>query len=202
MGSEMCIRDRMALDLVLYVAIRALLALMEWFAFGTRRRGIILSNCKSYEEWRHRAETLDRAEGRDVWRSEPSATEYDWRHIDMLTKQLALARIAGDTEAMMRVLHHALKPNVGGIHEEALYRKARAGTKVLLEDFIRELGHSVQALADFSVGSSDEAWRAHAFLTSQRAFWGRGALVSPWHRRESASSHGPHPSRERPCCRC
>jgi len=146
------ISSLMALDLVLYLLVRLVLCGMEWVV-GMRRRGHVLRRSASYEEWRGHAATLDRAEGRELWRQEPKAQEYDWRHCLTLTKQMAAARSAGDAEGLMSVLHHALKPNVGGIHEEALYRKARCGTKLILEEFIAELGESVGALAALSANA-------------------------------------------------
>jgi hypothetical protein len=177
----------MAFDLLLYLGVRALLWFMEWCAFGMRWQRAVLWRTTTYAEWRKSAEAQDRAEGREAWRSAPKADEYDWRHIEQLTNGLASMRRAEDAAGLMRVLHHALKPNVGGIHEEALYRKARAGTKLLLEGFIQEVGDSVRALAEISAGAPDEALRTRAFLDAHIAYWGRAALVRP------------APSRQRTC---
>lgn len=167
-----------AIDVVLYVAVRIAIRLMAATAIRERRREASLEAATTYAEWLELATRADAEEGRDTWRDEMRSEYYDWRHVEASMHRLRAAREAGDATALMSLLLPLLKHNAFGELEYSLYTRARAGTKRLLEAYRDELCLSLRALAHkAAVGRPGTRAALREFSTAARASLGGVALV-------------------------
>ena len=161
-----------AVDLFLYVIVRLMIALCS------RRPDRALMEAESYEQWLAAANEADKREGRDEWRREPESDEFDYRQVQATTERLAKARETHDWTSLMSLCLLSLKNNAFGELDYTLYCRARAGTKLVLEEYRDELCRSLRALgaAELARGSLAHAARAE-FCLAARASFGGSALV-------------------------
>ena len=88
-----------------------------------------LSRAKSYEEWLELAQAHDEATGMDKWKLEPNSTKYDDANIQYRVDELRKLRANHDDVGLLFALNEGIHGNQGGIGNEALYEKAKFGTK-------------------------------------------------------------------------
>ena len=72
-----------SVELVMYMAIRFAIRLMEWLFANSKHRKMrkSMEESKSYEEWYNLAKNLDISQGRDNWQNnvnDDTAYRYSW----------------------------------------------------------------------------------------------------------------------------
>jgi len=72
-----------SVELVMYMAIRFTIRLMEWLFANSKHRKMrkSMEESKSYEEWYNLAKNLDISQGRDNWQNnvnDDTAYRYSW----------------------------------------------------------------------------------------------------------------------------
>lgn len=127
---------------VLYISVRAYVALLEYLFTWTgerRRLRAKLRASKTYEEWVENAIKLDKYLGLDKWSDNPKFSYYDFRTVQKTVKRLRTLRVAGDLPEMMVFLQSCLKKNFAGIENRQLYSHRYYGTKTLVEQYVAEV---------------------------------------------------------------
>ena len=135
-----------------------------------------LSEARTYNEWQETAQALDRLEGNDEWREDPTSPHYDYELVGDHLRSLKTLRQRGDIPALRDLLEESLHRNLGDLSNQALYEYAYAGTKRLIEDYLDEIAATLHWVCDTPIpGYPDEAK-----LTLARAafrVFGRSALI-------------------------
>jgi len=112
-----------------------------------------LRQAQRWEEYEAAANTLDHLLGNDEWRKKAEyqlpKNYYDYALIEKRTR--LLEEIIENGNVMM--IHEQLRTNIrrhlGGITKPKLYNKANAGTKLLIEDYIRVTCQAIRMYAAF-----------------------------------------------------
>ncbi len=134
----------------------------------------------SYGDWRRHAEELDRLEGHEAWKVDPSSTDYDVELVRARLEQLDEARRAGDVERMLFLVRTSLTRGLGDMGNARLYRRSHVGTKVLIERYINSALATLDAILAKSARASYKAMDTRSMLErmlSARQAFGRSAML-------------------------
>lgn len=135
-----------------------------------------LANAASYAEWLEAAQALDRLDGNDAWRREEVSDDYDYRLIGSRVKLLRRLRRQRDYDQLVFRLREELHGNLGNMANPALYQRARAGTKRLINDYLDEVTKALALLCDSDVQALPPSRKRRFFNRAARSF-GRSALL-------------------------
>lgn len=135
-----------------------------------------LANSVSYQEWQQAAAQLDKLEGKDKWREEPSSADYDNRLLASRVRLFRRLRRKKDFEQLIFRLREELHGNIGNMANPVLYQQARTGTKNLINEYLHEVTaclnlFSVSEIKDFP------PMRKRRFLKRSARSFGRSALL-------------------------
>lgn len=135
----------------------------------------------TYDDWRAAASELDRLEGNDAWKAEPSSPEYDVALVAARLQQLDDARISCDVGRMLFLVRTSLARGLGGMGDLRLYKHAHIGTKALIERYIESARATLAALLDASTRRGGGAGLEPRYVLEQllaaRQAFGRSALL-------------------------
>lgn len=73
------------------------------------------------------------------WRQNDESFLYDWKYIQRLTKLLRDLRLDNKFIKLMHVIRSHTVRNLGNILDSTLYLRAFSGTKLLIEEFQKEV---------------------------------------------------------------
>ncbi|TDG13465.1 DUF3336 domain-containing protein [Seongchinamella unica] len=143
-----------------------------------------LRSAASYQEWLDAAQAYDRYTGQDLWRKKDYSSQYDYVSIRIRLDRLRGLKARHDTRGMLFTLNEGIHGNMGGMGRAGLYSRARCGTKHLIEDYIDEIVHTLEYLAqEDSSGISPEEKldffrrASHCFGHSAFMMSGSGSLL-------------------------
>lgn len=107
-----------------------------------------LSHAESYQEWEKTALEIDELHKNNFWKLDPEAPKYyDAKGIQQRLCRLRQYRTEGDFATLMLVLPELLTRNLCGLGNLGLYRHCTVGTKILIEEYIEEVVHSIHDIA-------------------------------------------------------
>ena len=131
----------------------------------------------SYEEWKTLAIAHDEATGMDKWKREPTSSSYDYANIQSRVDELRKLRANHDDTGLLFALNEGIHGNIGGIGNNALYEKAKIGTKKLITDYVDEVVDALHHID--SLPESDELNHEDKidFFHRARLCFGRSALM-------------------------
>jgi NTE family protein len=142
-----------------------------------------LKSAGSYQEWQEAAEAYDRYHHLDKWRRAENSSQYDYVSIRGRLDQLRGRKARHDIRGLLFSLNEGIHGNVGGMGRGGLYERAKCGTKHLIEDYIDEIVHSLDLIAEDDTGNISPEEKAlffkrasHCFGHSALMFSGSGAL--------------------------
>lgn len=137
-----------------------------------------LGQVVSLEQYDDIAYQLDVLLGNDIWRQNPKSRNYDYRLISSRLGQLITARTEGDIFTLIDLLRSGLLRNLGSIGSIALYNRTYLGTKLLIEDYIREVIQGLEFIDNLPAenGMITDQKRLDFFHDTRQSF-GRTALV-------------------------
>ena len=102
----------------------------------------------SYDDWLSAAQAHDKATGKAEWRQEEPSELYDHAQIRYRLDRLRKFRKQKDWAGLLYALNEGIHGNMGGMGKSVLYRQAKSGTKVLIEQYIQEIDESLRLLAE------------------------------------------------------
>lgn len=108
----------------------------------------IMDRADSYTAWREAALEHDRLSGMAKWRREEHTELYDYAQIRLRLDRLRNLRARQDHQGLLFALNEGIHGNMGGMGKSVLHRQAKSGTKVLIEDYIREIDESLRLIAE------------------------------------------------------
>ena len=141
-----------------------------------RKFGQAVAQAESYEEWLALAEAYDRETGADEWRRNDGSRQYDHASISKRLKRLRTLRKKGDDHGLLFALNEGIHGNMAGMGRVALYQRAKAGTKVLIEDYINEIRDALNYLAPRDFPGIPWVERIEFFQRASHCY-GRSALM-------------------------
>ncbi|KAK4175110.1 putative lipase [Triangularia setosa] len=103
-----------------------------------------LHNATTFEQWEEAALNLDTLLGLDLWRNNPVSGHYDFKLINERLASIEIARETGDVHSLVNLLRSGLVRNLGNITATKLYNRAFAGTKFLIEEYVRSVAEGVE----------------------------------------------------------
>lgn len=131
---------------------------------------------KNYSQWQQSAAELDRLKKLDRWREKNKTRLYDFVSIDRRLSRLRALRQSGNYRGLMHALNEGIHGNMDGIGNARLYTKAKSGTKVLVDEYIREVSDALAFLADQPTPDIDHEEKIDFFQRAAHCF-GRSALL-------------------------
>ena len=103
---------------------------------------------ESYEDWLTAAQSHDALTGMAEWRQEETSELYDHAQIRYRLDRLRKFRKREDWAGLLYALNEGIHGNMGGMGKSILYRRAKSGTKALIERYIQEIDDSLRLLAE------------------------------------------------------
>jgi len=103
---------------------------------------------ESYEDWLTAAHSHDALTGMAEWRQEETSELYDHAQIRYRLDRLRKFRKREDWAGLLYALNEGIHGNMGGMGKSILYRRAKSGTKALIERYIQEIDDSLRLLAE------------------------------------------------------
>lgn len=130
----------------------------------------------SYEQWREAAIEHDELSGQKRWRDIDQTSQYDYAQIRLRLDRLRSLRARHDYHGLLFTLNEGIHGNMGGMGRSSLYRRAKFGTKQLIEQYIDEVDDSLRFLAELKDDAIDVQEKLDFFYRANVCF-GRSALM-------------------------
>ena len=133
-------------------------------------------NADTFDEWQALAEDYDRQSGGAVWREKDDSSLYDAVSISTRLQRLRRLRKSGNNHGLLFALSEGIHGNMAGMGSAKLYQKAKAGTKVLIKDYIDEICDALTYFSPRSFKGIPWADRLEFFQGASHCY-GRSALM-------------------------
>ena len=130
----------------------------------------------SYDQWREAAIKHDELSGQKRWREVDQTSLYDYTQIRLRLDRLRSLRARHDYHGLLFTLNEGIHGNMGGMGRSSLYRRAKFGTKQLIEQYIDEIDESMRFLAELDDDAISVQEKLDFFYRANVCF-GRSALM-------------------------
>lgn len=130
----------------------------------------------SYQEWREAAVEHDELSGQKRWREIDQTSQYDYAQIRLRLDRLRALRARHDYHGLLFTLNEGIHGNMGGMGRASLYRRAKFGTKKLIEQYIDEIDDALRYLAELPADKISVQEKLEFFYRANICF-GRSALM-------------------------
>lgn len=131
---------------------------------------------ESYDDWLLAACAHDALTGKAEWREEEPSELYDHAQIRYRLDRLKKFRKQQDWQGLLYALNEGIHGNMGGMGKSVLYRQAKSGTKVLVEQYIQEIDDALRLLAELPEEIIPTQQKLDFFYRSNVCY-GRSALM-------------------------
>ena len=131
---------------------------------------------ESYDAWLLAARAHDALTGKAEWRQEEPSELYDHAQIRYRLDRLKKFRKQQDWQGLLYALNEGIHGNMGGMGKSVLYRQAKSGTKVLVEQYIQEIDDALRLLAELPEEIIPTQQKLDFFYRSNVCY-GRSALM-------------------------
>jgi TAG lipase/steryl ester hydrolase/phospholipase A2/LPA acyltransferase len=114
-----------------------------------------------YDSWAEAACAHDELSGAKRWRDIDQSRQYDYAQIRLRLDRLRSLRVRNDYQGLLFTLNEGIHGNMGGMGRSSLYRRAKFGTKQLIEQYIAEIDDALRFLADLDparTSTSSRRW--------------------------------------------
>ena len=132
--------------------------------------------CDDYAQWREAAMQHDELSGARRWREVDHTNQYDYAQIRLRLDRLRSLRARNDYHGLLYTLNEGIHGNMGGMGRSSLYRRARFGTKRLIEQYIDEVDDSLRFLAELDCEEITVQEKLDFFYRANICY-GRSALM-------------------------
>ena len=130
----------------------------------------------NYEQWREAAIKQDELSGQKRWREEDQTSLYYNTQKRHRLDRLRSLRARHDYHGLLFTLNEGIHGNMGGMGRSSLYRRAKFGTKQLIEQYIDEIDDSMRFLAELDDDAIGVQEKLDFFYRANVCF-GRSALM-------------------------
>ncbi len=122
-----------------------------------------MEQATSYAEWQAAAEEADARSGANDWRLEEESPHLAHQLLRADMDRLRSLRERGDPLAIQAVLQESMYRHQGDVVHPALYQRAHAGTKFVVEEFLDCIEDTLHHLADTDYRTLPVAQKLDAF---------------------------------------
>ena len=129
-----------------------------------------------YAQWCEAAQLHDELSGQKRWREVDQTSQYDYSQIRLRLDRLRSLRSRHDYHGLLFTLNEGIHGNMGGMGRSSLYRRAKFGTKKLIEQYIDEIDDSLRFLAELQDDAVSVQEKLDFFYRANVCF-GRSALM-------------------------
>ena len=136
----------------------------------------LMDTAQSYEDWLSAARDHDALTGKAEWRQEEPSELYDHAQIRYRLDRLRKFRKQKDWTGLLYALNEGIHGNMGGMGKSVLYRQAKSGTKVVIEQYIQEIDEALRLLAELPDEVIPTQQKLDFFYRSNVCY-GRSALM-------------------------
>ena len=133
-----------------------------------------MDGATTYSEWKEAAIAHDELSGARRWRDMDQSRQYDYAEIRMRLDRLRSLRVRNDHHGLLFTLNEGIHGNMGGMGRGSLYRRARFGTKRLIEQYVEEIEDALRFLASDETTDIDVQHKMEFFYRANLCF-GRSA---------------------------
>ncbi len=137
-----------------------------------------LKGAGSYQEWREAAEAYDKRKGLDRWRRRDHSQQYDYVSIRTRLDLLRSLKARQDNRRLLHTLNEGIHGNMGGMGRAGLYGHALSGTKLLIEQYIEEIVHTLEHLAGEDSGDISPEEKLDFFRRASHCFGHSAFMMS------------------------
>ena len=135
-----------------------------------------MSRSTSYAAWCEAATEHDELSGQKRWREVDQTSQYDYSQIRLRLDRLRSLRARHDYHGLLFALNEGIHGNMGGMGRSSLYRRAKSGTKKLIEQYIDEIDDSLRFLAELETDDIGVQEKLDFFYRANVCY-GRSALM-------------------------
>lgn len=135
-----------------------------------------MNDAADYTSWTEAAIAHDELSGAKRWRDMDQSRQYDYAEIRMRLDRLRSLRVRNDHQGLLFTLNEGIHGNMGGMGRSSLYRRARFGTKRLIEQYIDEIDDAMRFLVDEDTPGISLQQKMEFFYRANICF-GRSALM-------------------------
>ena len=135
-----------------------------------------MNKCTTYEAWCELATEHDELSGQKRWREVDQTSQYDYSQIRLRLDKIRSLRARHDHHGLLFTLNEGIHGNMGGMGRSILYRRAKFGTKRLIEQYIDEIDDSLRFLAELDSDEIDVQEKLDFFYRANVCY-GRSALM-------------------------
>jgi len=135
-----------------------------------------MATADNYAQWHQLAQACDRESGAERWRAVNESPLYDAASIDRRLQRLRALRRRGDDHGLLFALNEGIHGNMAGMGNVKLYRKAKLGTKLLIQGYIDEICDALEYLSPRYFKGISWADRIEFFQRASHCY-GRSALM-------------------------
>ena len=135
-----------------------------------------MDTAQSYEDWLSAARDHDALTGKTEWRQEEPSELYDHAQIRYRLDRLRKFRKQKDWTGLLYALNEGIHGNMGGMGKSVLYRQAKSGTKLVIEQYIQEIDEALRLLAELPNDVIPTQQKLDFFYRSNVCY-GRSALM-------------------------
>ncbi|QFU76633.1 DUF3336 domain-containing protein [Halioglobus maricola] len=137
-----------------------------------------LRGAGSYQEWREAAEAYDKRQGLDRWRRSDHSRQYDYVSIRTRLDRLRSLKARHDHRGLLYTLNEGIHGNMGGMGRAGLYGHALSGTKLVIEDYIEEIVHTLEHLSGEDTGDISPEEKLDFFRRASHCFGHTAFMMS------------------------
>ena len=138
----------------------------------------VLKGATSYQEWREAAEPYDKRKGLDRWRQRDQSQQYDYVSIRTRLDILRSLKARHDHRGLLYTLNEGIHGNMGGMGRSGLYGYALSGTKLVIEEYIEEIVHTLEHLAGEDTGDISPEEKLDFFRRASHCFGHSAFMMS------------------------
>ena len=135
-----------------------------------------MNKCTTYESWCELAREHDALSGQQRWREVDQTSQYDYAQIRLRLDRIRSLRARHDYHGLLFTLNEGIHGNMGGMGRSSLYRRAKFGTKNLIEQYVDEIVDSLRFLAELESDDIDVQEKLDFFYRANICY-GRSALM-------------------------
>ena len=135
-----------------------------------------MDKSESYAQWCEAAIQHDETSGAKRWREVDQTSQYDYSQIRLRLDRLRSLRARHDHQGLLFTLNEGIHGNMGGMGRSSLYRRAKFGTKKLIEQYIDEVDDAMRYLAELQTPDITTQQKLDFFYRANICM-GRSALM-------------------------
>jgi TAG lipase/steryl ester hydrolase/phospholipase A2/LPA acyltransferase len=150
--------------------------MVAWMEIMGSSSRVLMSDAKTYEEWKAAAIAQDDQSGAADWRQIDRSRRYDYNVVRRRLEEVREVKASGDPHRILFYLNEGIHGNTGGMGSSSLYRRSEFGTKDLVSNYTRELAGALEILADVDDNEIPLAEKLVFFRRASHCF-GRTAIM-------------------------